>query len=102
MSRRPIPLRPLALALALGLASAGASADVDWFNAATKIGGSVIQSNAERDKIANMSEADEIALGRRLAGGVLAQQKPLPNDNLQRYLNKVGMWVALQSPRPKV
>lgn len=96
----PALLRPLALALMLGLASSGASADVDWFNAATKIGGSVIQNNAERDKIANMSEADEIALGRRLAGGVLAQQRPLQNEGLQRYLNKVGMWVALQSPRP--
>ncbi len=92
--------RTLPLAITLGLACSTAFADIDWFNAATKVGNSVIKNSAERDKIANMSEPDEIALGRRLAGGVLSQYKPVPNDNLQRYLNKVGLWVALQSSRP--
>lgn len=90
----------IAFALGATLMTPVATAQVDWFNAANKVAGSVSRNNAERDKIANMSEADEISLGRKLAGGVLAQQKPLANEALQRYLNKVGMWVALQSPRP--
>lgn len=83
--------------LACGTANAQ---NMDFFNAASKVGGHIVKNNAEGDKVANMSEADEVALGRKLAAGVLAQTPAITNDSLQRYLNKVGLWVALQSSRP--
>jgi predicted Zn-dependent protease len=42
----------------------------------------------------------EIEIGRQLAA-VLLGSKPLhPDMNLQRYVNQLGRWISLQSPRP--
>lgn len=49
---------------------------------------------------ATMSEQDEIAIGREVAAKTLGAYRVVRNDPLQRYLNQVGVWVALQSPRP--
>jgi len=46
------------------------------------------------------SEEDEIALGNALTASFLGAS-PLHHDaNLQRYVNRVGRWVALHSDRP--
>jgi predicted Zn-dependent protease len=46
------------------------------------------------------SESDEITLGKDIAGKLLGAA-PLVNDPaLQDYVNKLGLWVALQSERP--
>jgi beta-barrel assembly-enhancing protease len=47
----------------------------------------------------DLPDSDEVALGRETAGRLLSAQPLLKNDSLERYLNLVGVWVALQSPR---
>jgi predicted Zn-dependent protease len=43
---------------------------------------------------------EEVAIGRRISGNLLGAA-PLVNDEaLQRYVNRVGRWVALQTDRP--
>ncbi len=46
------------------------------------------------------SEADEIRIGQQIAGNLLGAAPLVRDDDLQRYVNKVGRWVALQSERP--
>jgi predicted Zn-dependent protease len=48
----------------------------------------------------DFSEPEEVALGEGIAAGFLGAA-PLSRDaNLQRYVNRVGRWVALHSDRP--
>ena len=50
----------------------------------------------------NIDETREIDIGRQLAA-VLLGSKPLHRDAaLQRYVNRLGRWIALQSPRPQL
>lgn len=49
---------------------------------------------------ATMTEADEIQVGREVAAQTLGGYPAVRNDELQRYLNQLGLWIALQSPRP--
>jgi predicted Zn-dependent protease len=50
--------------------------------------------------VAGVSEQEEQAMGREIAGRVLGAA-PLVNDAaLQTYVNRVGRWVAVQSERP--
>jgi predicted Zn-dependent protease len=52
--------------------------------------------------IAKPTDNDEIQLGQQLAGNLLGAAPLVKDDNLQRYVNKVGRWVALQSDRPNL
>ncbi len=48
----------------------------------------------------DIDEPKEIEMGRQLAA-VLLGAKPLHHDMaLQRYVNRLGRWISLQSPRP--
>lgn len=50
----------------------------------------------------NIDEPREIEIGRQLAA-VLLGSKPLdPDLALQRYVNRLGRWIALQSSRPQL
>lgn len=50
----------------------------------------------------NIDEPREIEIGRQLAA-VLLGSKPLHRDvALQRYVNRLGRWIALQSTRPQL
>ncbi len=50
--------------------------------------------------VGNVPEADEIQIGRHIAGNLLGAS-PLVNDpQLQSYVNRVGRWVAGSSERP--
>lgn len=52
--------------------------------------------------VAGVSEQEELAMGREIAGRMLGAA-PLVNDAaLQAYVNRVGRWVALQSERPEL
>ncbi len=52
--------------------------------------------------VGGVSEAEELTLGREIAGRVLGAA-PLVNDaELQTYVNRVGRWVALQGERPEL
>ena len=47
----------------------------------------------------NPSQAEEVALGRNIAGSLLGAAPLVNDDALQLYVNKVGRWVASQSER---
>ena len=47
-----------------------------------------------------ITEQDEIELGRGIASNVLGAAPLVPDPELQRYVNRVGLWVAMQSERP--
>jgi predicted Zn-dependent protease len=46
------------------------------------------------------SEEDEIGLGNALTASFLGAAPLHPDANLQRYVNRVGKWIALHSDRP--
>lgn len=46
------------------------------------------------------SEEEEIAIGRQIAGNLLGAAPLVTDDGLQKYVNRIGMWVASQSERP--
>lgn len=48
----------------------------------------------------NPSQAEEIALGREIAGNLLGAAPLVKDETLQKYVNSVGRWVASQSERP--
>ena len=52
--------------------------------------------------VESIDEAREVEIGRQLAA-VLLGSKPLHRDAaLQRYVNRLGRWIALQTPRPQL
>ena len=54
------------------------------------------------DSVDHIDEAREIEIGRQLAA-VLLGSKPLHRDAaLQRYVNRLGRWISLQSQRPQL
>ncbi len=48
----------------------------------------------------NPSKEEEIALGREITGNLLGAAPLVKDENLQKYVNSVGRWVASQSERP--
>jgi predicted Zn-dependent protease len=46
------------------------------------------------------SESEEIAIGRQIAGNLLGAAPLVKDDKLQKYVNRIGRWVATQSDRP--
>lgn len=49
-----------------------------------------------------VSEPQEIELGSGIAGSLLGAAPLLDNPELQRYVNRVGRWIALQTERPDI
>lgn len=46
------------------------------------------------------TQDEEIAIGRDAAATLLGASKPVDDTAVQEYVNKVGLWIALQSDRP--
>ena len=46
------------------------------------------------------SEQEEVQIGRQLAGNLLGAAPLVQNEPMQRYVNRVGRWVAAQGERP--
>jgi predicted Zn-dependent protease len=63
---------------------------------ALDIGKKAVQSTTQQQ----FSEEDEIGLGNALTASFLGASPLHPDANLQRYVNRVGKWVALHSERP--
>lgn len=76
-----------ALLMALPL---GASADLDL--------GKLFDSIKQAFRPASQDE--EIAIGRDAAATLLGASAPIGDKPVQEYVNKVGLWIALQSDRP--
>jgi predicted Zn-dependent protease len=89
-------MKTRALALFTGLLLAGmpfaASSDID-------IGGIF---NSIKQAFVPANEDQEIAIGHDAAATLLGASKPITNAAVQDYVNKVGLWVALQSDRPNL
>jgi beta-barrel assembly-enhancing protease len=68
--------------------------------AAPAAGGDLLQMLSQ--SVESIDEPKEIEIGRQLAS-VLLGSKPLHADAaLQRYVNRLGRWIALQSDRPQL
>ena len=48
----------------------------------------------------NTSVEEEVRIGQQIAGNLLGAAPLVRDDTLQRYVNRVGRWVSLQSERP--
>lgn len=46
------------------------------------------------------SQEEEVRIGQQIAGNLLGAAPLVKDEALQRYVNRVGLWVAMQSERP--
>lgn len=63
---------------------------------ALNIGKKVLDSNKE------ITEPEEIEIGKGIAANLLGAAPLVRNDALQKYVNRVGVWLALQTERPNL
>lgn len=84
------------LCIALALAAAPAAA-ID-FGSIINRAVDVTKQAAEANK--DWTDDQEVALGDDLASGFLGAAPLDPDANLQRYVNRVGKWLAMHSERP--
>lgn len=56
--------------------------------------------NSSKKAFGGVSEEEEREIGKQAAAVLLGAAPPVDNDALQRYVNHVGNWVALQGERP--
>jgi len=82
---------------ALFAACTAAQAQIFDLGKALDIGRKVVEN---KDAVKEYSQDEEIALGDALAASVLGASPLHPDANLQRYVNRVGKWLALHSDRP--
>jgi predicted Zn-dependent protease len=61
---------------------------------------SELQKPGKPASMGSYSEAEEIAIGREIAGNLLGAAPLVKDKQLQKYVNNVGRWVASQSERP--
>ncbi len=60
-------------------------------------------STAHADYVAGgMDDGEEISIGREIAGELLGAVPLVRDNSLQKYVNNVGAWVAMQSERPNL
>ena len=76
------------------LISAGQATAADW--------GRLLNVVPDLVQTVGISEQDEIAIGREVAGRVLGAAPLVADDALQAYVNMVGRWIAAQSERPNL
>ena len=67
-------------------------------NKALDIGKKVVEGS--QNQVKEFSQEDEIGLGHALTASFLGASPLHPDANLQRYVNRVGRWIALHSSRP--
>ena len=81
---------PLVTLLALGLPLSASSIDISGIFSTIK------------QAITPASDDDEQQIGADAAATLLGATKPINNATVQDYVNKVGLWIALQSERPNL
>jgi beta-barrel assembly-enhancing protease len=90
-------MKRILVAAGLLLAANGTSAQLPFdIGKALDLGKKVVQSQQTTE----MSQDEEVALGEALTSGFLGASPLHPDANLQRYVNRVGKWVAMHSDRP--
>ncbi|HSS29254.1 MAG TPA: M48 family metalloprotease [Usitatibacter sp.] len=80
-------------------ASMAANAQFGGFDLgkALDIGKKVVEN---KDAVKEYNQDEEIALGDALSASILGASPLHPDANLQRYVNRVGKWLAMHSGRP--
>lgn len=61
-----------------------------------------VKGVAKSQEVGSMSEAEEIAIGKEISASTFGAYPIVRDEKLQRYLNTVGLWVAMQSERPNL
>lgn len=59
-----------------------------------------LQQPGSANPLGSYSENEEITIGRQIAGNLLGAAPLVKDAKLQKYVNNVGRWVAIQSERP--
>ena len=104
----------LLLALAVGVYSSASSGAFDFGKALEAMGQTPQKQESDQAQqspdtslqqlglslFGKTSTADEIRIGRQVSGDLLGAVPLVKDDALQRYVNSVGRWVAMQSGRP--
>ena len=90
-------MKSLAIAVAFALA-AGPALAID-FGRILDAGRQAVQSAQGSPTSKEFSQEDEVALGNALTASFLGASPLHPDAGLQRYVNRVGKWVALHSER---
>ena len=83
------------LILAVALASGAVSAE----NLRDKLSSKVPDS---KRMLLALTPEDEVRVGQQVAANLLGVAPLVKDDALQRYVNQVGRWVAMQSERPEL
>lgn len=83
-----------AILLALGITTSQA------FDLGQELRNAAREIQKTNASLGGYSEAEEIAIGRQIAGNLLGAAPLVPDPRLQKYVNNVGRWVASQSERP--
>lgn len=84
--------------LAAGLILAAMPALAQTFNLNSLV--DAVKGVAKSQEVGAMGEQEEVAVGKEIAARTLGVYHIVRDEKLQRYLNVVGLWVALQSERP--
>jgi len=90
-------MKSLAIAVAFAFA-AGPALAID-FGRILDAGRQAVQSAQGSPASKEFSQEDEVALGNALTASFLGASPLHPDAGLQRYVNRVGKWVALHSER---
>jgi predicted Zn-dependent protease len=96
-------MRALALAslLLLGLSGVALAVDpLEELKKTIKQGQSGAGDLGSLRALAGFSAEEELAIGRQAAGNILGAAPLVKDAALQRYVNRVGRWIASQSERP--
>lgn len=88
----------LGCALATLLAATPASA-IDW---GEKIGKALGAAKDVKEAVMTPEEDEERQMGQDIAATLLGASKPMASPAIQQYVNRVGLWVALQGSRPEL
>lgn len=92
---KPILFRYLAIS---ALASCIASAQA--FDLGQELRNASRELQKPNASLGDYSESEEVAIGHQIAGNLLGAAPLVQDKKLQKYVNNVGRWVALQSERP--
>ncbi len=91
-------LRPLTLACGLLLLSACSSnMSIQGVNL-----GKLYDAGEKVDDLRDRTLEEEALIGAEVAEQLLAESRLLANEPVQRYVNQVGAWLALNSERPEL
>lgn len=90
MNRRIAMMAGVTLALALPLQANALTRAGELFSFGKKV------AEAQQE----ITEEEEIEMGRGIAANLLGAAPLVDDPELQRYVNRVGLWLALQTERP--